>query len=58
VKDEVYLSPMSITLNNFKDQIQTATAIIDQPLLQNVWHEVEYRLDLSRATNGAHTELA
>jgi hypothetical protein len=30
----------------------------DQPLLQNVWHEVGYRLDVCRATNGAHTELA
>jgi hypothetical protein len=28
-----------------------------QPLLQNVWHEVEY-LDVCRATNGAPTELS
>jgi hypothetical protein len=26
--------------------------------LQNVWHEVEYRLDVCRATNEAHIELA
>jgi hypothetical protein len=28
----------------------------DQLLLQNVWHDVEYRLDVCRATNGAHIE--
>jgi hypothetical protein len=40
MKDEVYIPPMPITMNNLKDQIQTATANTDQPLLQNVWHEV------------------
>jgi hypothetical protein len=58
VKDEVYVPPVPITLNNLKDRIRTAIAKIDQPLLQNVWHEVDYRLDVSRATNGAHIELA
>jgi hypothetical protein len=29
-----------------------AIAKIDQPLLQNVCHEVEYLLDVCRATNG------
>jgi hypothetical protein len=55
-KDEFYILPMPITLNNLNDQIQTATAKTDQPLLQNVWHKVKY-LDVCRATNGAHTEL-
>jgi hypothetical protein len=58
VKDEVHVPLMHVTLNNLKDRIQTAIAKTDQPLLQNVWHEVEYHLDVCRATNGAHTELA
>jgi hypothetical protein len=58
VKDEVCVPPVPITLNNLKDRIRTAIAEIDQPLLQNVWHEVEYRLDVCRATNGAQIELA
>jgi hypothetical protein len=58
VKDEVYVLPMPMTLNNLKDQIRTAIAKIDQPLLQNVWHEVEYWLDVCRATNGDHIELS
>jgi hypothetical protein len=39
-------------------RILQAIAKTDQPLLQNVRHLVEYRLDVCRATNGAHTELA
>jgi hypothetical protein len=56
VKDEAYVPPMPLTLNNLNYQIQTAIAKIDQPLLQNIWHEVKYCLDVCRATNGAQTE--
>jgi hypothetical protein len=52
VKDELYVPPVPVTLNNFKDRIRTEIAKIDQPLLENIWHEVEYRLDGRRATNG------
>jgi hypothetical protein len=44
VKDEVYVPPMPITLKNLKDRIRTAIAKTDQPLLPNVWHEVEFVL--------------
>jgi hypothetical protein len=47
---------MSITLNNLKDRTRTAIARIDQPLLQNVWQEVEYRPDVCKATNTANPE--
>jgi hypothetical protein len=30
---------------------------LDQPLLQNVWHEVEYIPDVCRATHGAHIDF-
>jgi hypothetical protein len=58
MKDEVYVPSVIITLKNFKDRVRTATAKTDQPLLQIVWHEVEYLLDVCRATNGAHIKLA
>jgi hypothetical protein len=58
VKDEVYDTPVPITLNDLKNRIQTAFAKTDYPLVQNVWHEAEYRLDMCRATNGAHAERA
>jgi hypothetical protein len=58
LKDEVYILPVTITLNNLKDCIHTATVKTDQPLLQNVWHKVKYHLDVCRTTNAAHTEPA
>jgi hypothetical protein len=58
VKSEVYVLPVPVTLNNLKDRIRTAIAKTDQPLLQNVWNKVEYRLDVCRATYGAHIELS
>jgi hypothetical protein len=58
VKEEIYVPPVPMTLNNLKVRILTATAKSYQPLLQNVWHEVEYRLVVCRLTNGANTEFA
>jgi hypothetical protein len=57
VKDGVYILPVPINLK-VMDRIQTAIAKIDQALLQNVWHEVGYCLEVLRATDGAHFELA
>jgi hypothetical protein len=48
VTNEVYAPPVPITPKNLKDRMQTAVAKSDQPLLQNVWHEVEYRLVFAR----------
>ena len=30
---------------------------IDEAMLQRTWQEIEYRLDVLRATNGAHVEV-
>jgi hypothetical protein len=49
---------MPIILINLKDRIRTAIAKIDQLLSQNIWHEVEYHLDVCGATNGANIELS
>jgi hypothetical protein len=48
---------MPTTPNNFKDRKRTATATTDKPLRKNIWHEVEYRLEMRRATNGARAEI-
>jgi hypothetical protein len=33
------------------------TAKTDQPLMQYVWHEVEYHLDMCKATDDVYMEL-
>jgi hypothetical protein len=58
VKDKVYIPPVPVTLNSVKKRIQTAIEKTNQPLMQNFRHEVGYYLDVCRATNGTHIELA
>jgi hypothetical protein len=58
VKDEVYLPQVSVTLKNLKNRIRRNTAKTVQPLLQDVWREVEYRLDVCVAVSGAYIKLA
>jgi hypothetical protein len=47
VKNGVHVPPMTVALNNLKDRARTGIAKTDQPLMQNVWHDVEYRPDVS-----------
>jgi hypothetical protein len=57
VRGEDKAVPVPTAPKNLKDLTQTAIANVDRPLLHSVWHEVDYRLDVCRATNGAHVEL-
>ena len=38
-------------------KITDAIATIDDAMLQRTWQEIEHRLDVLRATNGAHIEV-
>jgi hypothetical protein len=53
VKDIVYKT-MFRDINNLKDRITDA---IDEAMLERTWMEIEYRLDVLRATNEAHVEV-
>jgi hypothetical protein len=57
VKDDVYVPPAPITVNNLKDRIRTAIAKTDQHLLRKVWYDVWY-IWCVQAANGAHIKLA
>ncbi len=39
-----------------KARITEAVATIDNAMLERVWHELDYRLDVCRVTDGAHIE--
>ncbi|XP_053190850.1 upstream-binding protein 1 isoform X2 [Scomber japonicus] len=43
-------------INDLKQKITDAIATIDEAMLQRTWQEIEYRLDVLRATNGPHIE--
>jgi hypothetical protein len=44
-------------IQHLKQRIREAAASVTPDVLGRVWQEMEYRLDVCRATNGAHTEL-
>uniref|UniRef100_A0A8C5R2R6 Transposase n=1 Tax=Leptobrachium leishanense TaxID=445787 RepID=A0A8C5R2R6_9ANUR len=54
VKDMVYGTKVR-DITNLKQRITDAT--IDEGMLQPTWQEIQYRLDVLRATNGAHIEV-
>ncbi|KAG8230858.1 hypothetical protein J437_LFUL010779 [Ladona fulva] len=56
IKYLVYVPPPPTTLVELRERINVALMTIDRRMLQNVWDEVEYRVDVCRVTHGAHIE--
>jgi len=44
-------------LQILKARITDAFATITEDMLENTWREIDYRLDVLRATRGAHVEV-
>ena len=43
-------------ITNWKARITDAFATIAEDMLENTWREIDYRLDVLRATKAAHVE--
>ena len=56
VKDHFYRTP-AYNLADLQEQIYAAVNNVTPQMLHNTWVEVEFRLDISRATNGSHVEV-
>jgi hypothetical protein len=56
VKDEVFVPPVPVTLDDLKQRITTVTAGVDEDMLTRVLQEFDYRVDICRVTKGAHIE--
>jgi hypothetical protein len=56
VKDSVFLPPLPQALPELRRRIIAAISEIDRDMLQRVWAEVNYRLDVCRVTKGVHIE--
>jgi hypothetical protein len=56
VKSIVFRTPAN-RLDELKTRIRNAISAIPANMLHRTWPELEYRLDVIRATNGAHTEV-
>ena len=56
VKDIVYQTKVQ-DMTDLKQKISNSITTIDEAMLQRTWQEIEYRLDVIRATNGGHIEV-
>jgi len=56
VKGQVYVPPVPASIPELKVRIRTAIDTITADMLQTVWNELDYRVDVCRITNGAHIE--
>jgi len=53
---EVYVPPFPACIPELKVRIRTATETITTDMLQTVWNDLDYRVDVCRITKGAHIE--
>jgi len=56
VKEQVYVPPLPASFPELKVRIRTAIETITADMLQTVWNELDYRVDVCRTTKGAHIE--
>ena len=56
IKDQVYFPPLPASIPELKVRIRTAIETITADMLQTVWNELDYRVDVCRITKGAHIE--
>jgi hypothetical protein len=56
VKDQVYVPPLPASIPELKVRTRTAIKSITADMLQTVWNELDFRVDVCRITNGAHIE--
>ena len=55
-KDQVYVLPLPASIPELKVRIRAAIETITDDMLQTVWNELDYRVDVCRITKGAHIE--
>jgi len=56
VQDKVFSTPVP-GITNLKARITGAFATVTEDMSENTWREIDYRLDVLRATKEAHVEV-
>jgi hypothetical protein len=52
----VFVPPLSLDIDELKLRITAAIETIGRNMLEKVWDELDYRMDICRVTNGANIE--
>jgi len=56
VKDTVFVPPLSANLQDLRNRINAAVALVDRDMLTRMWNEMDYRIDVCRITKGGYIE--
>ena len=56
MKDTVFVPPLPANLQDLRNPIIAAVALVGRDMLTRVWNEMDYRLDLCRITKGRQIE--
>ena len=48
--------PLPANLQDLRNRMTAAVALVDCDMLTRVWNEMDYRIDVCRITNGGYTE--
>jgi hypothetical protein len=54
VKEQVFVPSLPLDIDELKLRITAPAETIDRNMLQRLWDELDYKLDICRVTNGAH----
>jgi len=56
IKNIVYAEKIR-NIQHLQERITSTTETVTRDMSQETWQEIEFRLEVSRATNGAHIEM-
>jgi len=56
LRHQIYVPPLPTSIPELKVRIRTAIETITADMLQTVWNEIDYRVDVCRITKGAYIE--
>jgi hypothetical protein len=57
-KDNVYVPPMPVDLQELCQVIVNTIALVDVTLLNKLWYKLQYHLDVCLITRSSHTECS
>ena len=56
MKDTVFVPPLPANLQDLRNRITAAVALVDRDMLTRVRNEMDYRIDVCRITKGGYIE--
>jgi hypothetical protein len=54
MKDTAFVPPLSANLQDLRNRITAAVALVDHDMLTGTWNEMDYRIDICRITKYGH----